>query len=119
MSLDDHRKAVADQNPLDAGGIDQARHRVIVGGQHRDLLARRFHRGELGNRNLLGVFSHGGGKWLDVGILDVYWESDCNVLTAGSQPLPECAKTYDCPPGAVGSRLFLHDIDHLTVNKRC
>ena len=42
VSLDDHRQAVADQNPLDAGGIDQAGHGVVVGGQHGDLCPAAF-----------------------------------------------------------------------------
>ena len=41
MALNDHRKAIAHQNPLDAGGIDQTRLRIIVSGQHGDLLAGR------------------------------------------------------------------------------
>ena len=53
VPLDDHRQAVADEDPLDAGGIDQPGHGVIVGGQHGDLSPGRFHGGELGHGDLL------------------------------------------------------------------
>ena len=57
MALHDHREAVADQNALDAGRIDQLGRGIVVGGEHGDLPPGGFHRRELGNRDgaLLGV----------------------------------------------------------------
>ena len=57
MALHDHREAVAHQNALDAGRIDQFRRGIVVGGQHGDLPPGGFHRRELGNRDgmLLGI----------------------------------------------------------------
>ena len=46
------------QQHLDAGRIDKAGHGVVVGRQHGDLAARRFHRGELRNGNA-AWFGHG------------------------------------------------------------
>ena len=51
-----HSQRVAHQDGVDAGLLDQARHGVIVGGHHRDLLARALlllhaENGVLGHRN--------------------------------------------------------------------
>ena len=62
VALDDHRHAVADENALDAGRIDQPRERVVVGRDHRDLTPGRFEAGELGDGNSLGC--HAGGSSL-------------------------------------------------------
>ena len=95
VSLDDHRKAVADQNPLDAGRIDQAGQGVIVGGEHRDLVARRLHGGELGNRNLLGVV-HGREKQLNFEV-----ETYLSILN-GAALRQQCARrTKTRPKGIV------------------
>ena len=40
-----------------------------------------------------------------------------NVAIAGSQRLPECARVCGCPPRAVSSRLFSHDIASLTLSQ--
>jgi prepilin-type N-terminal cleavage/methylation domain-containing protein/prepilin-type processing-associated H-X9-DG protein len=40
------------------------------------------------------------------------------VTVAGSQRLSECAIVYADPPRAIGSRLFLYDIDDLALNRR-
>ena len=42
VPLHDHRHAVADQNAFDARRVEQRRHRVVVGREHRDLLAGRL-----------------------------------------------------------------------------
>ena len=39
MTLHDHRQAVTHQNPFDPGVVQQSSHRVVVGGEHRDLAA--------------------------------------------------------------------------------
>ena len=76
MALHDHRHAVANQNPLDAGGIEQRGHRVVIGREHRDLLTRRLHGGEFGNRDATRFVGHGrlgpggsAGWWLLLGIV--------------------------------------------------
>ena len=70
VSLHDHRHAVADQDALDAGGVEQAGHGVVVGRQHRDLLAGGLHGPKFGDRDLAGVAGHGsrclGGTGRDV-----------------------------------------------------
>ena len=43
--------AVADQDDVDAGGLDGLGARVVVGGDHDDRLAQRAHLGELGERD--------------------------------------------------------------------
>ena len=48
VPLDDHRHAVADEDALDAGGIDEAGQGVVVRGDHRDLASGRFEAGEFG-----------------------------------------------------------------------
>ena len=65
-TLHDHRKRVAHQDALDPRGIHQLRGRVVIGGQHRDLLAGRLHGGELRNGDGRRVGGHG--RWGDVQI---------------------------------------------------
>jgi len=52
-ALHHHPEAVADQQRVDAGVVEDARERRVVGGQHGDWSARGFHRGEIGNANFL------------------------------------------------------------------
>ncbi len=58
MPLHDHRQRVADQQTLDAGGVQQPGHGEVVGREHRDLFARGFHGRKFGNRHPLN-FGHG------------------------------------------------------------
>lgn len=62
MPLHNHRKAVADENSLNSGRVDQAGLSMVVGRQHGDLLPRGFHGGKLRNGDLLRFrFFHGCG----------------------------------------------------------
>ena len=53
VALYDHRHAVSDQDPLDAGGVHEPCERIVVGRDHRNLLAGGFEAGKLGNRDPL------------------------------------------------------------------
>ena len=59
MPLHDHRHAVADQDRLDAGLVEQPGHRVVVGREHRDFLARPFEGHELRDGQRGGGVGHG------------------------------------------------------------
>jgi hypothetical protein len=43
MALDDHADAVADEDDVDVGGIDQTRHGGVIGGDHGDLCVLGLH----------------------------------------------------------------------------
>ena len=58
VALHDHRHAVADENALDAGRVEQRGHRVVVGREHRDLLAGGLHGRKSRNRHSLRVWLH-------------------------------------------------------------
>ena len=50
--LDDHAERVADEDHVDAGLVDEARHREVVGRDHRDLRAGALACAELGDGDL-------------------------------------------------------------------
>src|ERR1019366_2664728 len=51
--LDHHRHAIADQERVDAGLVEDAREWGVVGGQHRDRRSGRLHRSQIGDANFL------------------------------------------------------------------
>ena len=63
VALDDHRHAVADENAFDTRRIDQAGHRVVVRGDHRDLPPGFFEAVEFRDGDSLG--SHDGPDGLE------------------------------------------------------
>lgn len=77
VPLDDHRHAVADENSLDAGGINEPSKGEIIGRDHRDFAVGRFEAGEFGN----GDAGHVGGGDRGQGNLRRLCESSTSILT--------------------------------------
>ena len=59
-ALDDHRQAVANQNHVHAGLVQQPGRRIVVGRQHGDLAALALHGPETGNGHAFGFAVHAG-----------------------------------------------------------
>src|SRR5690606_375214 len=103
VPLHDHRHAVADEDRLDAGRVDQGRHRIVVGGEHRDLLAGAFERLKIKDGNALRPGGHAASpdreRWLSVRVLS---PSGRKLTTWGKSQHPFAAAgrstELDAPP---------------------
>ena len=79
-----HRAGVADEHHVDARGLDGARAREVVGGDHDDRLAEALHLGEAGEGDRAGGPSwprprSGWGGWTSAGLLEVSSVATCAV----------------------------------------